>query len=582
MKIKKYISRFVSHASAVSVGRAATVSLLLPAVLLPAVLLFAACSADGDDLLTAPVAPADSTWVLTVEATLPAGDYGDTRGTLTQSGTTLTTAWQTTDRVYVYHGYSRVGELKPTSISSRTATLTGTLTRRVPSGDVLRLQYNYAYQHSYATQSGTLADIQANHNLYDASVTVSARNDDTHTVTLTAAPAFTPCQSITKLTTTQSVSSLLIEADGMESVAITPASAATVFYVALPPLSNKTVTITASKGSTFYGFTKAATTLTAGKYYQQTASLTTQSTTDLMRPLTLQPVSGSCNVELRTVFSINSSTTASVEYSLDDGTSWQTVTLKNDEANTLETVSQTVTIPSGKTMLLRNAVSRRQGYYSTSQNCLNIRPLSDCYAYGNVMSLLDGIRYPSVMTISRQYAFYELFKYAALCSHPTLQLRLPATTLANWCYEYMFDHCTRMSRAPALPATKLAQACYHRMFSDCTNLTTAPALPATTLANYCYQEMFYRCTSLTTAPDLPATTLANFCYYGMFCYCSNLQSVKAMMLDAPSNIYTYDWLNGVKSSGTFTMNERATWNNSSLERGSTTVPTGWIIRKATQ
>ena len=50
------------------------------------------------------------------------------------------------------------------------------------------------------------------------------------------------------------------------------------------------------------------------------------------------------------------------------------------------------------------------------------------------------------------------------------------------------------------------------MFSNCTSLTSAPSLPATTLADYCYEDMFYGCTSLTTAPSLPATTLATNCY----------------------------------------------------------------------
>lgn len=34
------------------------------------------------------------------------------------------------------------------------------------------------------------------------------------------------------------------------------------------------------------------------------------------------------------------------------------------------------------------------------------------------------------------------------------------------------------------------------MFYNCTSLTTAPALPATTLANFCYAYMFNGCISL--------------------------------------------------------------------------------------
>ena len=61
------------------------------------------------------------------------------------------------------------------------------------------------------------------------------------------------------------------------------------------------------------------------------------------------------------------------------------------------------------------------------------------------------------------------------------------------------------------------------MFSGCSNLATAPELPATTLANYCYDHMFSGCSNLTTAPELPATTLADYCYQYMFNDCTNIK-----------------------------------------------------------
>ena len=61
------------------------------------------------------------------------------------------------------------------------------------------------------------------------------------------------------------------------------------------------------------------------------------------------------------------------------------------------------------------------------------------------------------------------------------------------------------------------------MFHRCgESLTQAPALPATTLAEYCYKWMFFGCTNLTQAPALIATTLADYCYYEMFWSCSKL------------------------------------------------------------
>jgi hypothetical protein len=54
-------------------------------------------------------------------------------------------------------------------------------------------------------------------------------------------------------------------------------------------------------------------------------------------------------------------------------------------------------------------------------------------------------------------------------------------------FSYLFYNCPIKEVAPGfLPATTLADSCYSYMFSGCTNLTTPPELPATTLTNYCY------------------------------------------------------------------------------------------------
>ena len=66
---------------------------------------------------------------------------------------------------------------------------------------------------------------------------------------------------------------------------------------------------------------------------------------------------------------------------------------------------------------------------------------------------------------------------------------------------------------------------YIALFNGCSQLTSAPELPATELADKCYQWMFQGCTSLTQAPLLPANTLTAFCYYFMFYGCKSLTSV---------------------------------------------------------
>ena len=102
---------------------------------------------------------------------------------------------------------------------------------------------------------------------------------------------------------------------------------------------------------------------------------------------------------------------------------------------------------------------------------------------------------------------------------------LPATALATNCYNTMFRGCTSLVYAPELPVTELRWSCYNGMFENCKSLTTAPALPATTLTNYCYEFMFRNCTSLTTTPVLPATILAQECYENMFEGCTGLTTI---------------------------------------------------------
>ncbi len=137
---------------------------------------------------------------------------------------------------------------------------------------------------------------------------------------------------------------------------------------------------------------------------------------------------------------------------------------------------------------------------------------------GNIMTLLD---YENVDDVEMEYgAFMYLF---CNCEALTTAPSLPATKLAEECYENMFEYCTSLEVAPALPATDLELCCYDHMFQGCTSLTVAPELPATTLANQCYSGMFANCTALVEAPELPATIMKDNCYSYMFEGCTSLK-----------------------------------------------------------
>ena len=151
---------------------------------------------------------------------------------------------------------------------------------------------------------------------------------------------------------------------------------------------------------------------------------------------------------------------------------------------------------------------------------------AECKVYGNIMSLVDEESFTTANTLA-DYAFNSLF-YGNTKLTDASGLLLPATTLAEGCYQSMFENCTSLTAAPELPGTTLAEGCYAGMFRDCTSLTSAPELPATTLAEDCYWSMFRGCTSLTAAPELPATTLSKNCYDTMFRGCTALTAAPAL------------------------------------------------------
>ena len=127
---------------------------------------------------------------------------------------------------------------------------------------------------------------------------------------------------------------------------------------------------------------------------------------------------------------------------------------------------------------------------------------------------------------------------------------------------------------------------FYRLFYNATNLISVSEnfLPATTLATYCYQYMFRGCSSLTTAPVLPATTLQRYCYQYMFQNCRKLNYIKAMFTTDPGSSnsssyqarYTYNWVSGVAPSGTFVKNSSATWSRT----GNHAVPSRWTVETA--
>lgn len=168
------------------------------------------------------------------------------------------------------------------------------------------------------------------------------------------------------------------------------------------------------------------------------------------------------------------------------------------------------------------------------------------------------------------------------CTSLTTPPILPATSMTgNSCYESMFYQCTGLTSMPNLPATTITAQCYYQMFQGCTSLSNIiNILPATTLVQRCYENMFYGCTSMTTAPKLPAATLVANCYKNMFYGCTNLNNITALFTTTPNSVTTCNatWVQGVSSTGTFTMSGNAEWDPESY-RSVNGVPEGWTVNR---
>lgn len=226
-----------------------------------------------------------------------------------------------------------------------------------------------------------------------------------------------------------------------------------------------------------------------------------------------------------------------------------------------------------------------------------------CNLLGNCMSLLFGDNAKDVVSLSGyNYAFGRLFMDCDSIVSVSESF-LPATTLSNFCYYYMFYGCSNMTTHPALPAKIMMEGCYYCMFSYCIAFEDTPALPATTLAPQCYSRMFSWDTGLVFyPPELPATTLAKQCYEYMFSYCSKLRkspilpadilvtqcyrsmfqncssmiNITMLATDISASGCLSGWVSGVASSGTFTKSKKATWDVT----GTSGIPSGWTVKTA--
>jgi len=168
--------------------------------------------------------------------------------------------------------------------------------------------------------------------------------------------------------------------------------------------------------------------------------------------------------------------TCDIQYSLDGKYQADLPYLSIDNENP-------IAVPAGTTVTLF-------GNYGSTKKANNVSISTDvnCYVYGNVMSLIDPVNFATADTVYEK-SFYNLFALSTnIYNHETKDIYLPATNLAENCYDSMFSWSKNITRAPELPAKKLVPNCYYHMFRCSDKLNYVKCLATDISASSCLTD----------------------------------------------------------------------------------------------
>lgn len=235
--------------------------------------------------------------------------------------------------------------------------------------------------------------------------------------------------------------------------------------------------------------------------------------------------------------SIGSGMAKTIEYSLNNGT-WTSITASS---------STTITVAANDIVRFRGTNTT---YAKDKSNYSGFEGGTATYNIeGNIMSLVYGDNFVGNNTLTGIYNFCSMFKLSNAISAENMIL--PATTLTNYCYRAMFSKATSLTTPPALPATTLAQGVYWYMFEEC---------------------------PITTAPDLLATELVKECYGYMFTQCRSLNYIKCLAITGfSSSQCLVGWTTNVARNGTFVKDVDAPIASGYWTTGTAGIPTSWLV-----
>ena len=208
-----------------------------------------------------------------------------------------------------------------------------------------------------------------------------------------------------------------------------------------------------------------------------------------------------------------SGTKRSVAFSR-NGHTWNTLVTQGDA---VDYEYDNVELSAGEKIYIKasnwpNVTTSDYAYFTSSSN-INV--------YGNVNSIID-INFKT-RNIMRNYMFYKLFYKLPIVDASNLVL---PSTPGNYSYQSMFENCDQLVYPPkTLSGTEVGDYGCSCMFRGCTSIVDVPDLPATTLAGYAYESMFENCRSLNVLPKLNHITTIKYWAPFRFTF-SGCQSIK--------------------------------------------------------
>ena len=245
-------------------------------------LMTAACSNDDNDLTQQP-AKAEG---ITITAQLAPKTNGATTRAVEDKTTYIEAKWAEHEHIailYTVGSTKKVADAEITAVDgSGAATIEFTVEVSTPDNTPCTLVYPYSAakdDHTGVKDAATLLAAQDGTLSANLDVRVGEGTIQTTTPGLTVTTQPEAQFAIFKFTTKNSDGSATINVTsltvtiGAQDYVITPASATSTLYAALPAVSGQTVSFTATGGSNLYAASKASVSFDAAKYYQSTVKM---------------------------------------------------------------------------------------------------------------------------------------------------------------------------------------------------------------------------------------------------------------------------------------------------------------------